>query len=95
MRVVLSVAANWDLTDIGDYIAQDNPSRAVSFVRELRDAARLIGNMPKAFPLLDGYEDRGIRRRPYVNYLLFYRIEAERVTVLRILHGARDYVHLI
>ncbi|MBV9118553.1 MAG: type II toxin-antitoxin system RelE/ParE family toxin, partial [Acetobacteraceae bacterium] len=25
------------------------------------------------------------------NYLIFYRIEADRVVIIRVLHGARDY----
>lgn len=37
MRVVLSNQAEVDLEEIGDYIAADNPVRAVSFVREMRE----------------------------------------------------------
>ncbi len=36
MRCELSPIAEFDLEEIGDYIARDNPSRAVSFVREIR-----------------------------------------------------------
>jgi len=38
VRVVLSNQAEIDLEEIGDYIAADNPVRAVSFVREMRGA---------------------------------------------------------
>ncbi len=37
MRVSISPLAERDLEAIGDYIADDNPARAVSFVAELRD----------------------------------------------------------
>jgi toxin ParE1/3/4 len=47
--------------------------------------------MPRAFPLLPEWEDRGVRRRPYGNYLIFYRIAADTVEVLHVLHGARDF----
>jgi len=33
----------------------------------------------------------GVRRRVFGNYAVFYRAEADRVTVLHVLHGARDY----
>ena len=36
MRVTVSPLAERDLETIGDYIAEDNPARALSFVAELR-----------------------------------------------------------
>ena len=36
-------------------------------------------------------EKHGVRRRLHGNYLIFYRIEADRLVVLHVLHGARDY----
>ena len=47
--------------------------------------------MPSAFPLVPRYEHRGIRLRVSGNYLIFYRVEVDRVVIVRILHGARDY----
>jgi len=32
-----------------------------------------------------------VRRRPHGNYLIFYRVGAEQVEILHVLHGARDY----
>ena len=91
MRVVLSEAAEADLEGIGDHIAKDNARRALTFVRELRAAARRIGDMPRAFPLVPRYEHHGVRRRPHGNYLIFYAIEDDRIFVVHILHGARNY----
>ncbi len=79
MRVVFSSEAVGELTAIGDYIAEDNPVRALDFVEKLEAAAIQLGNMPQAFPLLSGHEQRGIRRRPYRDYLIFYRIEDDRI----------------
>ncbi len=95
MRVVLSAQATADLREIGLFIARDNRTRARSFVRELQAKAREIGEMPRAFPLVPRYERHGIRRRPYGRYLIFYRIEGDRVVVVHILHGARDYESLL
>jgi plasmid stabilization system protein ParE len=36
MRVLLSPAAERDLEAIGDYIAEDNPARALTFIGEIR-----------------------------------------------------------
>ena len=95
MRVVLSGEAIADLREIGLFIARDNKVRARSFVRELQTKSNDVGNMPRAFPLVPRYEHRGIRRRPYRDYLIFYRIEDHRISIVRILHGARDYETLL
>ncbi len=95
MRVVFSAAARTDLADIGDFIARHNPKRALSFVRELRATAVLLGEMPEAYPLLPSHASHGIRRRPAGNYLILYRIRDDRVRILRIVHGARDYDRLL
>jgi plasmid stabilization system protein ParE len=95
MKVVFSGQAKAGLREIGLYIARDNKPRAISFVRELRTKAVQIGNAPRAFPLLPGHEQRGIRRRSYGNYLIFDRIEDNRIAILQILHAARDYETLL
>ncbi len=37
----------------------------------------------------------GIRRRSYGDYLIFYRIDDEQISIVHILHGARDYEALL
>lgn len=91
MNVVLTEVAIGDLVRIGRFIGQDNPIRAVSFVAELEKRCQNLSFMPHAFPLLPGRETSGIRRRPYGDYLIFYRLPAERIEVLRVLNGAQDY----
>ncbi len=95
MKVVLTDEALADLQQIADYIAEDNPERARTFVAELIERAREIGERPLAYPLVPRYETLGVRRRVHRAYLIFYRAEAERVTILHVLHGARDYEALL
>jgi len=95
MKVVVSQAAEADLETIADWIAQDNPRRALSFVIELRDACMSLGHTPRAFPLVPRHEAHGIRRRVHGNYLIFYRIDPDQVTIIHILHGARDFEPLL
>lgn len=90
MIVELTAAAEADLESIGDYIAQDNPVRALSFVRELARSCLELVDMPEAWPIVPRYAHHGIRRRVHGRYLIFYRIGADRVTVLHILNGAMD-----
>ncbi len=90
LQVVFSLPARADLQDITDYIAENNPERAISFVGELERFCRSMGDFPH---LGRSCEDMGFptfRRFPYGNYVVFYRIKGEAVDILRILHGAMD-----
>lgn len=91
MKVFFSDKAEAGLEHIGDYIARDNPHRALTFIQELRAAASNLGDFARAFPLVSRYQHRGIHRFPYRNYLIFYHVEDDKVAIIHILHGAQDY----
>lgn len=61
MIVHLSAEAEYDLEAIGDYIARDNPARALSFLEELRSKCLDLVDMPKRFPLVPRYETSSSR----------------------------------
>lgn len=90
MKVVITAEAEADLEAIGDYIAQDNPARALSYMRELYQLCLDIAVMPQAWPVVPRYEHHGIRRRVHGRYLIFYRTRADGITILHILNGAMD-----
>jgi toxin ParE1/3/4 len=91
MIVVITAAAENDLESIADRIAQDSPSRALTFIAELRHRCETLIDAPKGYVLVPRYEALGIRRRPYRDYLIFYRLNGETIEILHVLHGARDY----
>jgi len=96
--VRLTPLAEAELEAIADYIARDNPRRALSFVQELRDRCLSLADMPLAFPLVPRYEDRGIRHRVHGNYQIFYRVVGDppaRIDVLHVLHSACNYAALL
>uniref|UniRef100_UPI003F497EA2 type II toxin-antitoxin system RelE/ParE family toxin n=1 Tax=Cupriavidus necator TaxID=106590 RepID=UPI003F497EA2 len=96
--VHLTPLAEAELEAIADYIARDNPRRALSFIQELRDRCLSLADMPLAFPLVPRYEDRGIRHRVHGNYQIFYCVVGDppaRIDVLHVLHSARNYAALL
>ncbi len=95
MKVEFAEEAERSLEQIGDYIALDSPARAESFTRELIDAALVLGDAPRAYPLVPRFERLGVRRRVHGNYVILYRVETHRVFVVQIVHGARDYGRLL
>jgi toxin ParE1/3/4 len=95
VKVLFSEKAEAGLEEIGDYIANDNPRRAMTFTRELRDAALALAEHPKAYPLIPRYEEYGHRRKPYRAYLIIYTVDIDHVVIDAILHGAQDYEALL
>ncbi len=95
MIVVITDAAERDLEQIGDYIAQDSPNRAETFIREFRECCEQLAELPSRHALVPRYEKTGVRRRPHGDYLIFYRIVDPTVAVLHILHGAMDYEDIL
>jgi toxin ParE1/3/4 len=91
MIVVITAAAEHDLESIADRIAQDNPTRALTFLAELRRRCETLIDTPEGYALVPRYEVLGIRGRPYRDYLIFYRVAGDTIKILHVLHGARDY----
>lgn len=91
MRVIITPRAQSDLEAIGDYIAAENPDRAVSFVVELRIRCLTLATNPERFPLTERLAIKGVRKLSHDSYLIFFRVYPDRVTVVRVLHGATDY----
>ncbi len=89
MTCIFSAAAENDIEIIGDYIALDNPSRALSFIGKIRARCEDIADLPEGAPLVPEFGSR-IRRAVMGNYLIFYTIEGEDIVILHILHGARN-----
>lgn len=91
MILELSNEAENDLEQIADYIAEHNPQRALSFIRELRSKCEELVDVSNGFAFVPRYEHHGIRRRVHGNYLIFYRVEDTKIVILHVLHGATDY----
>ncbi|MEI9708383.1 type II toxin-antitoxin system RelE/ParE family toxin, partial [Escherichia coli] len=73
MKLTVSPLAEHDLEAIGDWIAQDNPVRAISFTEELYQQCLLIAESPVLYrerPELGA----GIRGCSYGRYLLLFRV---------------------
>lgn len=74
---------------LGGKTATDNPSRAVSFIRELRTQCQRITANPPGYRLRPELGD-DIRSCAHGNYVIFFVATTEEVTIIRVLHGARD-----
>ena len=87
-RVFFRQLARADFDAIADYIAADNPDRALTFVDELEQAVLTLARHPQKAPL-SPEAGADVRRLTHGGYNVFYRETGNKVIVLRILHGAR------
>ncbi len=97
MRVIYTVQSRHDLGELGDWIARDNPRRALSFVRQLRVRCRGLASYPARFPVIAERHDAQVRRCVHGDYVILFHIavKPEAVVILGVVHGARDYNKLL
>jgi toxin ParE1/3/4 len=89
MQLSFTRLAEQDMETIANYIALDNPLRALTFVQGLRQRCEHVASNPLSHRLRPELGDN-LRSFPYSSYVIFYAAAATEVTIIRILHGARD-----
>jgi addiction module RelE/StbE family toxin len=89
-RLVFTERAQADLLEAWLYIAEDNPAAADKVLGTLEQEAKLLLLQPlmgRARPELGS----AVRSWPSATpYVLFYEVDESELTVLRVLHHARD-----
>ena len=88
MAAYFNPQAEIDLEEIGDYIALDNPRRAVTFIQEIRRHCEKIADAPMSYLAHPDLGD-AIRICVHGNYLVVFEPFSDGALILRILHGAR------
>ena len=81
--------AEADLGRIADFIARENPERAVSFLGELRLNCRKLVAFPESAPLRPELGD-GVRLKVFRSYLILYVLHADALEIRRVVHGAQN-----
>jgi toxin ParE1/3/4 len=89
VRFQLSPLIKKDLDEIADWIAQDNPRRAVKIVRELRAEFNRIAQNPMLYQLRpDIGED--VRLASLGHHVILFWIDGDVVRFERVVYGGRD-----
>ena len=81
--------ARSDLTEIWNYIAADNETRADAFVDLIDQKFQALAAHPNLGRSRNELEE-GLRSFPVGNYVIFYRAIPAGVEIVRVLHGSRD-----
>jgi len=86
----LALEASHDLTEIYEYIAQDNVDAADRVLEELLEAMQGLAEMPGK-----GHSREGLTRRPVLfwtvrSYQIIYKSGTQPLEIVAVLHGKRN-----
>jgi toxin ParE1/3/4 len=90
MQIIWKFAAESDLDEIVRYIAQDSVLNALAFDDRVRERVGLLAEFPEA-----GKQGRVAGTRELISppdrYCVVYTVEADVITILRVIHGGQDW----
>ena len=90
-RIAWTPEARRTLDEILDFVAHDSPEGARRVLEEVLTAARSLETLSERGRIVPELEDSSVREVFVYRYRLMYRVEGETVSIVAILHGARDF----
>jgi len=84
-KAFFTLQAKQDLKDIAEYIALDNKTTAIAYIKMLQGKCKKLADSPKI-----GVQYGTLRKFPVGNYLIFYREQKKNIEIVRVLHANRD-----
>lgn len=90
-RVVFSAQSRRDLNAIWEHIAADNIRATDALVAQVNDAAQTLAAMPGIGHTRVEVKDPRYRFWAVRSYVMAYRHTSRTLTVVRVIHGARDF----
>jgi len=78
------------LRAVHDYIAQNSGRYAQRMVDQITRRSAELEQFPQLGSVVPEYEEESIREVAERPYRIIYRVEGDRVTILAIVHGARQ-----
>jgi plasmid stabilization system protein ParE len=89
-QYVLSVAAELDLDQIWEYIAQDNLDAADRWIEKLFEAFESLAQSPAIGHKREDLTSLPILFWPVGAYLILYRVQAGGIEIAAVTQGSRD-----
>ena len=89
MKVIWTKESFKRLTEIEDYIAKDNPDRAIRFINKLIKRGESISIFPTKGRIVPEFSVPEIREIFEQNYRIVYRITKTRIEILTVFEGHR------
>jgi toxin ParE1/3/4 len=93
-KLLIKRQARVDLLDIWDYIAADNVTAANRVLQKLDAAMRGLADMPGKGHTRAEVRDPRYRFWTVYSYVIAYRYDDTTLTVVRVVHGRRNFGRL-
>jgi plasmid stabilization system protein ParE len=87
MRILWSPLAVERISEIADYIAQDNPGAAEKWVETIFKKVEELRGFPESGRVVPETDNINIRELLYGNYGIIYRVEKSKLSILTVRHG--------
>ena len=88
-KVKWSPEALEDLEAIAEYVARDSLHYASAIVSKVLSVSRSVGEFPLIGRIVPELMNQNIRERFIYSYRLVYRIEANTILIVAVIHGKR------
>jgi toxin ParE1/3/4 len=95
MRVAFTPEAEGDLVDIYLYLDDQSPEAARLMIGKIRARCLSLADHPRRGVVLSVRRDTEVRRILEYPFIIVYACSDELVSIIRILHGARDFQNLL
>ena len=87
MKIIWSPLSIDRVTEIAEYIAQDNPSAAADWVETLFAKIELLASSPNIGRVVPEVDRDDVRELIYGNYRVVYLNKGNQISILTIRHG--------
>ena len=89
--VIWADPAKSDLRAIHDFIASDSKYYAKKVVQDIMDRTNILEEYPRSGRKVPEIDDENIREIFMYSYRILYEIKSEKVYIIGIIHGRRDF----
>ena len=94
-QVRWSLTAGNDLQEIEEFIARDSALHAIGFVDRIVESVGKLQKAPQVGRIVPEFGRSDLRELLFRRYRIVYLLEEDTVTILRVVHGARDLTDLV
>jgi plasmid stabilization system protein ParE len=91
----LTPEAQSNVDEIADFIAEESVDAAIRVLNALEEAFQQLGEMPEMGHSREDLTERPVKFWSVFSYLVVYDPASRPLTVLAVLHGARDVAKLL
>jgi toxin ParE1/3/4 len=90
--VIWAGPAKTDLKAIHDFIASDSKYYAKKVIQDIIDRTNIIETYPMIGRKVPEIDDENVREIFAYSYRILYEIKSEKIYIIGIIHGRRDFI---